>query len=209
MALRRDRRAGRRGCGRRDRALADVQTGVVEPCEAACYDCLLSYRNQSDHQLLDRALAIPVLARLRDGVLVASGPNTLEAAVDSPLEAAFLEFLRAGGHRLPDRAQVFFESAGTRPDYVYDEATGEWRPASEIAAEKARAAAVRDASGNVLADGDSVILIKDLKVKGAGQTLKRGTVIRSIRLTGNPEEIDCRHDAIKGLVLRPEFVRKR
>ncbi|WP_413712156.1 alkylphosphonate utilization protein [Rhizobium sp. Rhizsp82] len=93
-------------------------------------------------------------------------------------------------------------------DYVYDEATGEWRPASELAA-AAAAAEVRDASGNVLRDGDSVTLIKDLKVKGAGQTLKQGTVIRSIRLTDNPEEIDCRHDAIKGLVLRTEFVRKR
>ncbi|MBD9627148.1 alkylphosphonate utilization protein [Ensifer sp. ENS06] len=94
-------------------------------------------------------------------------------------------------------------------DYVYDDVTGEWRPASELAAEKARAAEVRDASGTALADGDSVVLIKDLKVKGAGQTLKQGTVIKSIRLTDNPEEIDCRHEAIKGLVLRTEFVRKR
>ncbi|MEQ1941071.1 alkylphosphonate utilization protein [Mesorhizobium sp. VNQ89] len=94
-------------------------------------------------------------------------------------------------------------------DYVYDEATGEWRPASEMAAVAAAAVEVRDAAGNVLADGDSVVLVKDLKVKGAGQTLKQGTVIRSIRLTDNPEEIDCRHDAIKGLVLRTEFVRKR
>ncbi|MDI7864134.1 alkylphosphonate utilization protein [Rhizobiaceae bacterium n13] len=94
-------------------------------------------------------------------------------------------------------------------DYGYDEATGEWRPASDLAAEKANAAKARDASGNVLTDGDSVVLIKDLKVKGAGQTLKQGTVIKSIRLTDNPEEIDCRHDAIKGLVLRTEFVRKR
>ncbi len=96
-------------------------------------------------------------------------------------------------------------------DYVYDEATGEWRPASEMAAAAAKAAqvVVRDSAGNELADGDSVVLTKDLKVKGAGQTLKQGTVIRSIRLTENPEEIDCRHDAIKGLVLRTEFVRKR
>lgn len=93
--------------------------------------------------------------------------------------------------------------------YVYDEATGEWRPASEMKAAAAALAEVRDASGNVLEDGDSVILIKDLKVKGAGQTLKQGTVIKSIRLTDNPEEIDCRHEAIKGLVLRTEFVRKR
>src|SRR3546814_201598 len=76
-----------------------------------------------------------------------------------------------------------------------------------MAAAAAQAAEVRDAAGNVLVDGDSVTLIKDLKVKGANQTLKQGTVIRSIRLTDNPEEIDCRHDAIKGLVLRTEFVR--
>ncbi len=95
-------------------------------------------------------------------------------------------------------------------EYVYDEATGDWRPASEVAAAAAASLPVaRDAAGNELADGDSVVLIKDLKVKGAGQTLKQGTVIRSIRLTDNPEEIDCRHDAIKGLVLRTEFVRKR
>lgn len=94
-------------------------------------------------------------------------------------------------------------------EYVYDEVSGDWRPASELAAEKAKKAEVKDASGNVLSDGDSVTLIKDLKVKGAGQTLKQGTVIKSIRLTDNPEEIDCKHDAIKGLVLRTEFVRKR
>ncbi len=95
-------------------------------------------------------------------------------------------------------------------DYVYDEVTGEWRPASEMAAAAAPdGIVVRDAAGNTLADGDSVVLIKDLKVKGAGQTLKQGTVIRSIRLTEDPEEIDCRHETIRGLVLRTEFVRKR
>ena len=94
-------------------------------------------------------------------------------------------------------------------DYVYDEATGEWLPASEVAAKAAAALEVRDAVGNLLADGDSVVLVKDLKVKGAGQTLKVGTVIRSIRLTGDPQEIDCRFDGIKGLVLRAEFVKKR
>lgn len=99
--------------------------------------------------------------------------------------------------------------ADSDDDYVYDEATGEWRPASELAADAVASKEARDASGNLLADGDSVVLVKDLKVKGAGQTLKQGTVIRSIRLTDNPQEIDCRHDAIKGLVLRTEFVRKR
>lgn len=94
-------------------------------------------------------------------------------------------------------------------DYIYDEATGEWLPASEAAKNAEVTVEARDASGTLLADGDSVVLIKDLKVKGAGQTLKQGTVIKTIRLTDNPEEIDCRHDAIKGLVLRTEFVRKR
>lgn len=97
-------------------------------------------------------------------------------------------------------------------DYVYDERTGEWRPASEVAVEEAAgggAPRVVDAAGNALVDGDSVTLIKDLKVKGANQTLKQGTVIRSIRLTDVPEEIDCKHESIKGLVLRTEFVRKR
>lgn len=95
-------------------------------------------------------------------------------------------------------------------DFVFDESTGEWISAAE-AAEKAATASrveVRDAVGNLLADGDKVALVKDLAVKGAGQTLKRGTVIRSIRLTDDPQEIDCRHESIKGLVLRAEFVRK-
>lgn len=94
-------------------------------------------------------------------------------------------------------------------DYVYDEASGEWVPASQLAAAAAQTKIVKDSAGNALADGDSVTLIKDLKVKGANQTLKQGTVIRSIRLTDDPEEIDCRHDTIKGLVLRTEFVKKR
>ncbi|EAU46344.1 alkylphosphonate utilization protein [Salipiger bermudensis] len=92
-------------------------------------------------------------------------------------------------------------------EWVYDEASGEWRPASELVT--ANAVEIRDAAGNLLTDGDSVVLVKDLKVKGAGQTLKQRTVIRSIRLTDNPDEIDCRHDTIKGLVLRTEFVRRR
>jgi len=93
-------------------------------------------------------------------------------------------------------------------DYVYDEASGEWGPARAAATDD-DSVEVRDAVGNALADGDSVTLIKDLTVKGAGQTLRRGTVIKSIRLTGDAQEIDCRYEGIKGLVLRAEFVRKR
>ncbi|HEX7874513.1 MAG TPA: alkylphosphonate utilization protein [Sphingobium sp.] len=96
--------------------------------------------------------------------------------------------------------------------FVYDEASGEWISAADAAAKQGESEAqaeVRDAVGNLLADGDQVTLIKDLTVKGAGQTLKRGTLIKSIRLTGDAQEIDCRFDGIKGLVLRAEFVRKR
>ena len=95
-------------------------------------------------------------------------------------------------------------------DYVYDEASGEWISAADAAAKAAvrDVVEVRDSAGSLLADGDSVVLIKDLKVKGAGQTLKRGTVIKSIKLTGDDQEIDCRFEGIKGLVLRAEFVKK-
>jgi protein PhnA len=95
-------------------------------------------------------------------------------------------------------------------DYVYDEASGEWVAASVASATIGDdIVVVRDSVGNALADGDQVTLIKDLTVKGAGQTLKRGTLIKSIRLTGDAQEIDCRYEGIKGLVLRAEFVRKR
>jgi protein PhnA len=96
-------------------------------------------------------------------------------------------------------------------DYIYDEASGEWVSGADVAlkADTSEIVEVRDSVGNLLADGDQVTLIKDLTVKGAGQTLKRGTLIKSIRLTGDAQEIDCRYDGIKGLVLRAEFVKKR
>ncbi len=95
--------------------------------------------------------------------------------------------------------------------FVYDDASGEWISAAEAQAKAdiGDTVEVRDSVGNLLTDGDQVTLIKDLTVKGAGQTLKRGTLIKSIRLTGDPQEIDCRYEGIKGLVLRAEFVRKR
>ncbi|MCB1651135.1 MAG: alkylphosphonate utilization protein [Alphaproteobacteria bacterium] len=65
-----------------------------------------------------------------------------------------------------------------------------------------------DCNGTPLNDGDDVTLIKDLEVKGAGVTLKRGTTVKNISLTQNPEEIDCRTKEVKGLVLKTCFVKK-
>ena len=67
---------------------------------------------------------------------------------------------------------------------------------------------VRDCNGNALADGDSVMVIRDLKVKGSSVTLKRGTVIKNIRLTDDAEEIECNADQVKGLVLKTCFLKK-
>ena len=67
---------------------------------------------------------------------------------------------------------------------------------------------VRDSNGNILAEGDSVTLIKDLKVKGTSVTLKRGTLIRNIRFNGDPEEVECNADKVKGLVLKTCFLKK-
>jgi protein PhnA len=67
---------------------------------------------------------------------------------------------------------------------------------------------VRDCNGAKLIEGCSVTLIKDLKVKGSSVTLKRGTLFKGVHLTDNEEEIECRSDKVKGLVLKTEFVKK-
>ena len=67
---------------------------------------------------------------------------------------------------------------------------------------------VKDSNGTRLADGDAVTTIKDLKVKGTSVTLKRGTLVKNIRLTDDPAEIECNVEKVKGLVLRTEFLKK-
>ena len=66
----------------------------------------------------------------------------------------------------------------------------------------------KDSNGAALTDGDSVTLIKDLKVKGTSVTLKRGTLVKNIRLTTNEEEIECNTGKVKGLVLKTCFLKK-
>lgn len=67
---------------------------------------------------------------------------------------------------------------------------------------------VKDSNGTPLSQGDSVMVIKDLQVKGTSVTLKRGTVIKNIRLTEDEEEIECNADKVKGLVLKTCFLKK-
>ena len=66
---------------------------------------------------------------------------------------------------------------------------------------------VKDSNGNILQDGDSVTVIKDLKVRGSSDVIKRGTMVKNIRLTDDPAEIECRVNKT-AMVLRTEFVKK-
>ena len=67
---------------------------------------------------------------------------------------------------------------------------------------------VKDSNGNVLNNGDNVLLIKSLKVRGGNVTLKQGTLIKKIRLTDNEEEVDCKVDGMS-IVLKTEFLKKK
>jgi protein PhnA len=94
--------------------------------------------------------------------------------------------------------------------WVCPECGHEWSGTAEAAAETAQESGVRDANGNVLADGDSVIVIKDLKIKGSSSVVKGGTKVRNIRLqeASDGHDIACRIDGIGQLNLKSEFVRK-
>ena len=68
---------------------------------------------------------------------------------------------------------------------------------------------VVDCQGAVLSSGDTVQGIKDLNVRGAKLSIRKGTVIKNIKLTADPEEVECRVDDMKGIILRTEFLRKK
>ncbi|HOY21030.1 MAG TPA: alkylphosphonate utilization protein [Haliscomenobacter sp.] len=74
--------------------------------------------------------------------------------------------------------------------------------------EKTQNSVCKDSNGNVLQDGDAVTLTQDLKVKGTSVNLKRGTLIKNIRITDNPEEIECHAEKVKNLVLKTKFLKK-
>jgi hypothetical protein len=106
--------------------------GTTERCELGCYDCLLSFANQSEHALIDRHQAREVLLRLAASTTEAGGGgrsrnatiDALLAACDSDLERRFITWLDRSGLRLPDRAQVYVQAAESRPDFVYDLPSG-------------------------------------------------------------------------------------
>ena len=91
--------------------------------------------------------------------------------------------------------------------FICPECSHEWT-ASEVSDEQEMALVVRDAFGTALSDGDSVTVIKDLKIKGSSSVVKVGTKVRSIRLVDGDHNIDCKIDGIGAMQLKSEFVKK-
>lgn len=90
---------------------------------------------------------------------------------------------------------------------VCPECAYEWNPEAETEADE-DSKVIRDANGNVLQDGDSVTVIKDLKVKGSSSVLKIGTKVKNIRLVDGDHNIDCKIDGFGAMKLKSEFVKK-
>jgi protein PhnA len=90
--------------------------------------------------------------------------------------------------------------------FVCPECAHEWSKNAAEGADESRV--VRDSNGNVLADGDSVTVIKDLKVKGSSLVVKVGTKVKNIRLVEGGHDIDCKIDGIGAMQLKSEFVKK-
>lgn len=84
----------------------------------------------------------------------------------------------------------------------------EWSPDEAAAGANEDDHVVRDANGNILQNGDTVIVIKDLKVKGSSNVVKVGTKVKKIRLVDGDHDIDCRIDGVGSMGLKSEFVRK-
>ncbi len=89
--------------------------------------------------------------------------------------------------------------------FVCPECAHEWNEIEEVETDEA---VVKDSNGNVLVDGDSVTVIKDLKVKGASQPIKQGTKVKNIRLVEGDHNIDCKVDGFGPMKLKSEFVKK-
>lgn len=98
-------------------------------------------------------------------------------------------------------------------EYIYEdgaflvcpECAYEW---SDVVTTDPNEKVFKDANGNILVDGDSVIVIKDLKVKGSSNSVKKGTKVKNIRLKDGDHDIDCRIDGFGSMELKTEFVKK-
>lgn len=90
--------------------------------------------------------------------------------------------------------------------YVCPECAHEWSKDAVASSDDARV--IKDSNGNVLQDGDSVTVIKDLKVKGTSSVVKVGTKVKNIRLVDGDHDIDCKIDGIGAMKLKSEFVKK-
>lgn len=104
----------------------------------------------------------------------------------------------------PQCASAFTYEDGTQ--LICPECGHEWTSAAITEQEVARI--YRDAAGTVLQDGDTVSIIKDLKLKGSGGTLKIGTKVKNIRLVDSDHDIDCKIDGFGAMSLKTEFVKK-
>ncbi len=91
---------------------------------------------------------------------------------------------------------------------VCPECAHEWQPAEQANSSEDEALLVKDASGQILKDGDTVTVIKDLKIKGSSSVVKVGTKVKNIRLVDSDHNIDCKIDGIGPMALKSEFVRK-
>lgn len=92
--------------------------------------------------------------------------------------------------------------------FICPECAHEWNAADKAAGEVSDELIVKDANGTRLADGDSVTIIKSLKVKGASSMLKIGTKVKNIRLVDGDHNIDCKIDGFGAMQLKSEFVKK-
>jgi protein PhnA len=95
----------------------------------------------------------------------------------------------------------------TGTSWMCPECGHEWNPA-EVKEEEEATTVIKDANGNVLHDGDDVVVIKDLPVKGAPKPVKAGTKVKNIRLTEGDHNIDCRIDGFGAMALKSIYVRK-
>ena len=151
-----------------------------------------------------------------------SGRHAVEKSADTMTGSVMPAWYREGSRVCRSEFLGFFDMSNLPPCpqcqssltyedggglYVCAECGYEWLIQAEAVAESDERGH-RDAAGNVLQDGDSVTVIKDLKLKGSGGVVKMGTKVKNIRLVDGDHDIDCKIDGFGAMSLKSEFVRK-